>query len=288
MERFRRNALIINSNTLVRSHIGPRACSGPENPVMSEQDRPSRVDTTVPEVFDDLFQRADATGEPIDAPDDQPSHEDWLSTGIDALDRYLDGGIPPGRLVSFVTPADTQGELVVKQIASQHDCLYLTSLRSEWEVQETVRDYIQPFGSVDSDRVDFRVRNLDPDARLEAAENHLDTIDEESMVVIDSVNELEDDFASPYVEFLHNFKELLWDSGSVGILNCIEDGTIPPDREVTFRLSDIIWRLRRSVDTGRIEYLLDVSKFRGGRALTEPIKLELTDEIEIDTSRDIA
>ena len=53
-------------------------------------------------------------------------------------------------------------------------------------------------------------------------------------------------------------------------------------------MSDIIWQLRRDVHTTGVEYLLVVSKFRGGCALTEPVKLELTDGIEIDTSRDIA
>jgi hypothetical protein len=37
-----------------------------------------------------------------------------------------------------------------------------------------------------------------------------------------------------------------------------------------------------------VESRLHVPKFRGGRALTEPLDLELTDGIAVDTSRDIA
>lgn len=253
---------------------------------MSDDDNDSGGFTNDHESINALFD----TGNPTDipAPQSELLNENWLSTGIAALDRYLSGGIPPGRLVTFSAPADTQGELFIKQIASQHDSLYLTSLRPEWEVEETVRDHVQRVGSVDAGKISTRVRNLDRSARLEQASEYLEDIGNGWVVVIDAVDELEKEAEPAYIDFLHQLKQRLWESGSVGLLNCFEGDATSHGREITFRMSDIIWQLRRSVAAGGVEYLLDVSKFRGGSALTEPVKLELTDEIGIDTSRDIA
>ena len=242
------------------------------------------------ESIDDLFDIENSDDESADpsTPEPPPTNENWLSTGIEALDRALNGGVPPGRLVSFAVSADTQGELFVKQIAAQHDSLYLSTLRPEWEVEETVRDHLQQVDPEGAGRIETRVHSLDSDGRLQAAREYLEYIDDRSVVVIDSVDELETADESEYVEFIHELKRRLWETRSVGLLVCFEGEAEPSARRITFRLSDIVWQLRRSVQTGSIEYLLVVSKYRGGRALDEPVKLELTDEIEIDTSRDIA
>lgn len=212
----------------------------------------------------------------------------WLTTGIKDLDRYLGGGIPPGRLVAFVAPANTQGELFVKQIAAEHDSLYLTSLRPRWEVEETVRDHVQRAGRLGADQVSTRVRDLDPDDRLADARRHVGELGDRSIVVVDSADELEAEPGSDYVGFLNELKRRLWDTGSVGLLHCFDRDGDRAGRRVTLRMADVVWELRRSVEPGNVEYLLVVSKFRGGRALTEPVKLELTNEVRIDTSRDIA
>lgn len=261
--------------------------------LMSDNENPSVDYSHAHDSLESLFdvaESAESADGTTEDPDERPefTHENWLTTGIEALDRYLNGGIPPGRLVSFAAPADTQGELFVKQITSQHNSLYLTSLRPEWEVEETVRDHIQKVGSVNGGQVDTRVRNLNPDARLAEARDYIEYIDDGTVVVVDSVDELEREPESEYVDFLHRLKQRLWEAGSVGLLCCFEGDTTPLGRDITYRMSDIIWQLRRSVNVSGVEYLLIVSKFRGGNALTEPVKLELTDEIAIDTSRDIA
>lgn len=211
-----------------------------------------------------------------------------LSTGIESLDRALGGGLPPGRILSYVAPPDTQSELLVKHLAAAHDCLYLSTLRPKWEVEEEVTDYVQKTGVDGHERSSVRIEQLRPDSWLEDAREHIMGVADGSIVVIDSVNELEALEKGRYVRFVDDVKRTLWDTGSVGLFYGIDEASTPALRAVTLRRADLIWQLRRSVQPGEVQHLLVVTKFRGGRSLTEPVKLELTDEVRIDTSRDIA
>ena len=53
-------------------------------------------------------------------------------------------------------------------------------------------------------------------------------------------------------------------------------------------MADAVFDLETSVRGTDLVTRLSVPKFRGGSALTETIKLELTDTVAVDTSRDIA
>jgi hypothetical protein len=57
---------------------------------------------------------------------------------------------------------------------------------------------------------------------------------------------------------------------------------------VAFDYGQFGGNLNIEVNGDRIENRLAVPKFRGGRALTDIIKLELAESVSIDTSRDIA
>lgn len=218
----------------------------------------------------------------------QEMAENWLTTGIKDLDRYLSGGLPPGRLIAFEAPTDTQSELFVQQLASEHDSLFLSSLRPGWEVEETVRDHVQRKSQVGDTKVNTKVEYLEPGSRLRQAQEYLDAMSERSIVVIDSADELENEAESHYVDFLDKLKRRLWKTASVGLLHCFERDREQSGRRITLRMADIIWQLRRTVRVSDVEYLLVVSKVRGGHALNEPVKLELTHDVRVDTSRDIA
>lgn len=242
-------------------------------------------DSTTTDPVADLFEEGEESSAPLEEPPLDHADPNRLTTGIDTLDRHLQGGIPPGRLLTIVAPADTQSELLVKQLAACHDCLYLSTLRPKWEVEEEVADHVQTAtrgeGSV-------HIEQLNPDGRLDDARRYVEEIEDSSIVVIDSVNELEALEQPRYVRFIDDVKELLWETGSVGVFYGVEEADPPPGRTVTLRRTDLIWQLRRTVSAGEVEHLLVVSKFRGGKALAKPVKLELTDRVGIDTSRDIA
>jgi hypothetical protein len=53
-------------------------------------------------------------------------------------------------------------------------------------------------------------------------------------------------------------------------------------------MSDVVFDLQTAVDGAEVENRLAVPKFRGGRAPDETIKLRLSEQVTVDTSRDIA
>lgn len=228
-------------------------------------------------------------GERTDTRDATPKQPvgNRLSTGIESLDRQLDGGIPPGRLVTLVAPPDTQSELLIKELATERNVLYLSTIRPRWELEEELRDHIQR--NHDSGRADeTQIEKLSAGARLEEAKGHLDRLENRSLLIVNAVNELEVEAENRYAEFLNAVKEALWDTASIGVFYQVKEDQPSPGRTITLRRTDLVWKLHKSMQNTGIDHYLEISKFRGGSALRDPIKLKLTDEVRIDTSRDIA
>lgn len=206
---------------------------------------------------------------------------DRLSTGVDIIDERLAGGIPPGRIVVLMAAPDTQSGLLVRELVSERDTVYLSTIRPRWEIVEELGEFVPSSMSLS-------VEYAHPEALLEDPAEFLGSLPPESNLVIDPINEIELMDRELYLEFLAAVKETLWSTGSVGLLSGVDDDHTPPSRSLTLKRADLTWKLWMTVNTSKIEHHLLVSKFRGGSAFTEPLKLVLTDEITVDTSRDIA
>ena len=61
-----------------------------------------------------------------------------LSTGIDILDRQLDGGIPPGSIVLLAADPASQSELFPYELTAARATTYLTTIRSAPAVQARI------------------------------------------------------------------------------------------------------------------------------------------------------
>lgn len=217
-----------------------------------------------------------------------PSAKNRLTTGIEMLDRELEGGIPPGRMLSLVAPPETQSELLVKEMAISRPTVYVSTFRPEWEIREELHDHLQ---KSNDDRLldnELRVSYVDPEDLLDAPREYIGDIPKGANLIIDSINEFEIEDRRRYVQFLNTVKEILWDTGSIGMFYGIEESSDPPARSLTLKRSDVVWQLEHSVSANEIQTTLIISKFRGGKALTEPVKLILTDDVQVDLSRDIA
>lgn len=73
----------------------------------------------------------------------------------------------------------------------------------------------------------------------------------------------------------------------VVVLHAHEVEVDPPERWLTLAKADTTWRLSLVVNPLAVETRLAVTKNRHGAALTEPLKLRFTDDVSIDSSRDI-
>jgi len=77
-------------------------------------------------------------------------------------------------------------------------------------------------------------------------------------------------------------------TGSLAIVHCLDGRDVPPLRDTTEHFADVVFQLDTTTTGDEVENRLAIPKFRGGRAPTDVIKLNLVEEVSIDTSRDIA
>ena len=203
-----------------------------------------------------------------------------LPTGISVLDRQFGGGFPSGSVVVLKANPDSQSELILDRFARVRRCRYLTTVRSA--------DAVEAALSGDGDE-ETTVEATDEVGDLDEAASLASDIPERGTLIVDSVEPLEDD-ASPgaYAEFLDGVRSRVDGANGVALLHALRGGEDQQTRRVTEQVADVVFDLRTTVTGTEIANRLVVPKFRGGAALEEPLKLKLTDEVAVDTSRDIA
>lgn len=206
-----------------------------------------------------------------------------LPTGIDVLDRQIEGGIPPGSVVALQAPPNSQSELILQEIAEQRNTLYLSMEREKLDVQKHFPDSV-----IDSKQLVVRHPSLDQP--LSNARDALRQVTNQANIVIDTMQLLEtnDDRPSNYIGFLNELFTQLDDTNSIAVLHCIKGHGTCGFRDTTLQMADIVIDLTVDASGEKVETQMSIPKFRGGAALKENIKLELIDEVKVDTSRDIA
>lgn len=204
-----------------------------------------------------------------------------LATGITVLDRQLEGGIPGGSIVVLEAEPASQSELFLYELTATRGTLYLSTVRSE----QAVRDGF--------DRATTRVgkptvREIGGDAPLDKVNRLVGTLPEEANLIIDVADVLERYDRARYRHFLNGLQTTMVNTGGMAILHGLKGESVPGNRDMSKHVADVVFDLRTDISGAEVENRLVVPKFRGGKALTEPIKLKLTEAVSIDTSRDIA
>lgn len=204
-----------------------------------------------------------------------------LRTGIDVLDRKLEGGIPGGSIVALCAQPASQAELFLYELTATRGTLYISLDRTGDSVSNSINDAPTATG-------DPTVRDVTGEAPLDNASKLVSALPEESNLIIDPADVLERQEPTRYRNFLNQLQNHIYNTDSLALLHCLDGRSVPDLRDTTEHMADIVFQLETSVNGDRIENRLAVPKFRGGQALTDVIKLELSDEVDIDTSRDIA
>jgi len=204
-----------------------------------------------------------------------------LPLGIGPLDRQLDGGLPAGSVVAYCAPPASQSELLLYELTAHRETLYLTTDRSEDAVADALEKATCPTG-------DPEIRFVPGDAPLENARRMVRSVGEETNVIIDTGDLLEREDRGRYQRFLNELGNHMQNTGSLAFLHCMKAATEADLRATTEHMADVVFALRQERYGTEVETRLGVPKFRGGRALSETIKLELEERVRVDTSRDIA
>jgi len=205
-----------------------------------------------------------------------------LHTGIDVLDRKLGGGIPEGSLVAICAEPASQAELFLYELTATRGTLYLSLDRTAQAVTTSIEQTPTETG-------DPTVRHISGEAPLDNAGKLVSALPENSNLIVDPLDVLEaQEPPSRFRSFMNDLQNHIVNTGSLGVLHCLEGRSVPPLRDSTEHFADVVFHLETEITSDEIENRLAIPKFRGGRAPNDIIKLDLMEEVSIDTSRDIA
>ena len=204
-----------------------------------------------------------------------------LRTGIEVLDRKMGGGIPAGSIVALEATPASQAELFLYELTATRGTLYLSLDRTDSAVAESIKEAKTRTG-------DPTVRYVSGDAPLDNASKLVSALPESSNLIVDPANVLERQEAPRYRKFMNDLQNHIRNTGSLAVLHCLDGYHMPDLRDTTLHMADVVFDLDTTVKGDRVENRLAVPKFRGGNAFADVIKLELQEQVEIDTSRDIA
>jgi len=205
-----------------------------------------------------------------------------LKTGIDVLDRKLDGGIPAGSIVVLSADPSSQAELFLYELTATRGTLWMSLNRSSEAVTDSIASTPTATG-------DPTVRHITGEAPLDNAGKLVSALPETSNLIIDPVDVLESqEPPSRFRSFMNNLQNHIFNTGSLAILHCLDGRSVPPLRDTTEHFADVVFDLHTGIDSDEVENKLAVPKFRGGRAPKDIIKLDLVEEVSVDTTRDIA
>ncbi|ADD07014.1 uncharacterized protein Nmag_3464 [Natrialba magadii ATCC 43099] len=203
-----------------------------------------------------------------------------LETGIDVLDRKLDGGLPPGCLVAYTAAPASQSELLLYELTAARGTLYLSTERSTDAVRHAVENSPSDVGNP-------TIRHVGSDAPITETRKLINALPDGANLIIDTMDVLEHTDREEFISFLNDLKTQMLEKNGIAVLHCLK-GDEPTNRSRTFHAADAVFDLQTAISGAELENHLTVPKFRGGSQPTEAIKLELTEEVAIDTSRDIA
>jgi KaiC/GvpD/RAD55 family RecA-like ATPase len=205
-----------------------------------------------------------------------------VSTGIDAIDRQLGGGVRTGSVVAMSAPLGSQSETIIKTFMRERPTVYVSTVRNETVVRDELDRAGQRSGQVTIEYAGV----TDP---IEEARSVLAQVDGAINLVIDPVSPLErTDDPSHYVEFLNELKVHLTQTGSVAMLHCPTDGDRPANREYTFSIADLVWELEVEKEGAYLENKLVIPKNRENDQVDDIITVQLGRDVTVDLSRDIA
>ncbi|PSP65040.1 transcriptional regulator [Halobacteriales archaeon QH_8_67_36] len=205
-----------------------------------------------------------------------------LRTGIDVLDRKLDGGIPAGSIVALTAQPASQAELFLYELTATRGTLWLS-------LDRTAESVIASIEQTPANTGDPTVRHISGEAPLDNAGKLVSALPETSNLIVDPLDVLEaQEPHSRFRAFMNDLQNHIVNTGSIAVLHCLDGRDVPPLRDTTEHFADVVFELKTRTSGDEVENRLAIPKFRGGRAPNDIIKLDLVEQVSIDTSRDIA
>ena len=270
---------------------------GTGEPQLSEE----LSETGEPQVSEELSE----TGEPqVSEEQPQTIEKTRLPTGIDILDRNLNGGLPSGALVYFSAYPRSTPEVFLFELTVPRKTFYITTHKNP-------RYLIRNMAELDFDSTNIEFINIHEeyydkllpslsDRRIaskklmqfldEWLDNVIESGENNFTIIFDSFSfllELGIELDS-LKRFLDRVYDVIYDNNSVCYLMIVKGMHHESvDNHIQY-WCDVIFDIDIERKGDKIVNKLTLPKIRGMAPLTDYIKFRVTDRISIDTSRDIA
>ena len=240
-----------------------------------------------------------------DIPDSEAAVEKTrLPTGIDILDRNLNGGLPSGALVYFSANPKSMPEVFLFELATPRKTYYITTHKNPRYVRRNMKelDFELPgieFVDLHTEYYHKILRDT-PDKQwaskklVQFMNEWLDSLknknDKNFTIIFDSFSFLveigvEADMLKPLMDKIY---DIINDSNSICYLMMVKGVHHESVENRIQYWCDVIFDIDLERKGDKIINKLTLPKIRGMTPLTDYIKFKVTDRISIDTSRDIA
>lgn len=227
--------------------------------------------------------------------------------GIDGIDSVLCGGIPAGQLVVLKTDSDSPGEALLRRLTLQQPTLFVSTVRIKAEVEEWLEGRQQlssessnppPKSSSEqlvTDETDPPVQIVHTGLgnALATTSEQLDQLTESVNVIVDSINSLEEEAETEYLEFLQKLKRYVRETDQIVYFHVLDNADSedePSNRALTHKIADIVWQFSTNITADEMTHQLAITKDRTGMCSDEPFTLNIDNEsdISVDTSRNLS
>ncbi len=231
------------------------------------------------------------------------SKEGLLPTGIELLDKNLDGGLPEGSFICIYGDPVATPEAFLYQFSATRKTYYINTTRPSIIIRDDIKK--MGFEVNDVNFIDvYSNYYLNPVLSMTQEERDkeiLDFVVKEIQKIVanesDAVNIIVDNF-SFFVDLKvpQNLKDFLLnrlynaakENEGFVVVYLIKDSHPKKTVVKIFDKSDIIFFVDISITGSRFVKLFGIPKIRGMVTLNDIYKFEINEGVQLDTSRDIA
>lgn len=215
---------------------------------------------------------------------EEGEHPNKLSTGIEILDNpeYFEGGFYKGSVVTIIADPIATAELFMFDLAKTRKTTYFTTGRSEESVEMSLE--LMGRSGENIEVVDL----FSADDVYKTAINALRNVGREENIIFDNFSDVVQH--DRYDEILNETYRISHTTDSITYLFMVKesDATLTYDEGRVPYASDVVMKMMTGIEGEKVENRLAVSKMRGQTPPPKTVKLNIGEEIEVDTSRDIA
>ncbi len=218
-----------------------------------------------------------------------------LSTGIDLLDKNLDGGFPKGSFVCIYGDPAASPEAFLYQFSTERETYYINTSRPVEVIRKDFKelhleDDFLTFIDVYSLNGKFGVEGDDEKIINYATEKVESISAEEINIIVDSLTffmdlDVADRLKQNFIDILYRVSK---ETNGLVFAYIIKDSLDEKSLKKIFDLSDVIMEILIEVTGSRYVKKFGIPKIRGRTPLNDLFKFEIGEGVQLDTSRDIA